>query len=122
LRLGRLDAACRQRAEELGFYTIGESFGATNPAPGEARVFESRGISLLSVRGPDGQSYVPGWPSPGGSFAYLPAEPNRLVVPLARLVRSALDTERGLVLGLPSPYISLTFQQLAACWGRGLES
>jgi hypothetical protein len=116
LRQGRADPAIKQRAEQLGFYTIGEALGATNPAPGQVQVFESRGLSILSTRGPDGQSYVPGWPSPGGSFEYLPTQPHRLVVPLERLVQSALATKRGLVLGLPVPYVTVPFQRLAAFW------
>jgi hypothetical protein len=114
LRSGRLDQACRERAEQLGFYTLGMSGGARESAPGSVQVFATQGMSVLSIRGPDGESYLPGWPSPGGSFEYLPAAPNRLVLPLATLMRSALQLERGLVLGLPSPYISLPYARLRA--------
>lgn len=117
LRQGRLEPAVKQRAEQLGFYTIGEALGGAGAAPGQVQVLESGSMSILSTRGPDGQSYAPAWPSPGGSFEYLPNEPNRLVVSLSKLVRSALSTKRGLVLGLPAPYVSLPFQQLAALWG-----
>lgn len=117
LRQGRLDPALRQRAQQLRFYTLGEMKGAAEPPPGQVQVFESQGTSILSVRGPGGQSYLPAWPSPGGSFEYLPTERHRLVLPLSTLVQGALQLERGLVLGLPSPYINLPHAQLASLWG-----
>jgi hypothetical protein len=120
LRQGqRVEPSLRQRAQQLKFYTLGEMRGASHPVPGQIQVFESQGMSILSVRGPNEQSYLPAWPSPGGSFEYQPTASNRLVVPLATIIRGALSLERGLVLGLPSPYITLTFQQLAALWGDG---
>jgi hypothetical protein len=119
LRQGRrLDQALRERAQQLKFYTLGEVSGATNPSPGQVRVFESQSLSILSVRGPNQQSYLPAWPSPGGSFEYQPTATNRLVVPLATIIRGALSLERGLVLGLPSPYANIPFPQLAALWGE----
>jgi hypothetical protein len=118
LRQGRVDQAVRQRAEQLRFYALGEARGAGEPASGEIQVFESQGLSILSARGPDGQSYLPVWPSPGGSFEYLPTAPNRLVVPLASVVKGALALKCGLVLGLPSPYITLSSTQLSALWER----
>jgi hypothetical protein len=119
LRQGRrLDQALRERAQQLRFYTLGEVRGATNPSPGQAQVFESQGLSILSVQGPNQQSYLPAWPSPGGSFEYQPTATNRLVVPLATIIRGALSLERGLVLGLPSPYANIPFPQLAALWGE----
>lgn len=117
LRQGRLDPALRQRAQQLRFYTLGEMRGAGQPPPGQIQVFESQGLSILSVRGPGEQSFLPAWPSPGGSFEYLPTQPNRLVVPLTTIVQGALSLQRGLVLGLPSPYITIPFRQLAELWG-----
>jgi len=116
LRQGALNPAVRTRAEKLGFYTLGELRGGGEPAPGEISVFRSQGTSLLSIRGPEGRSYLAGWPSPGASYEYLPKEPHRLVLPLAKLVQSALSTKRGLVLGLPAPYVTIPFEQLAAFW------
>ena len=118
LRQGRrADPALRQRAQQLGFYTLGEMRGASNAPPGQ--VFESQGLSILSVRGPNEQSYLPAWPSPGGSFEYQPTATNRLVAPLATIIRGALSLERGLVLGLPSPFMAIPFPQLATLWADG---
>jgi hypothetical protein len=117
VRQGSLSQAVRERAQQLKFYTLGEMRGGREPARGQIEVFESPGMSLLSVRGPDGQSFLPAWPAPGGSFEYSPTAPNRLVVPLATIVKAALNLERGLVLGLPYPRLSLPFTQLAALWG-----
>jgi hypothetical protein len=122
LRQGRLEPALRQRAQQLGFYTLGEMRGAGESSPGQIQVFEAQGTSILSVRGPNEQSFLPAWPSPGGSFEYLPTERHRLVLPLARLVQAALSLKRGLVLGLPSPYITLPYQQLASLWGDERQS
>lgn len=116
-RRGRLDPQAQKRAEQLGFYTLGEARGAGPPAAGPVQVFEARGTAILSVRGPGGQSFLPAWPSPGGSFEYLPTERHRLVLPLATIVQGALGLKRGLVLGLPSPYITLPFESLLSLWG-----
>lgn len=119
LRQGRIEQLLRQRAQKLAFYTLGEMRGGGEPSPGQIQVFESQGLSILSVRGPNAQSFLPAWPSPGGSFEYLPSAPHRLVVPLATIVQGALSLQRGLVLGLPSPYINVPFAQLAALWRDG---
>jgi hypothetical protein len=120
LRQGqRVEPSVRLRAQQLKFYTLGEMRGASDPSPGEIRVFESRGMSILSVRGPNEQSYLPAWPSPGGSFEYQPLATNRLVVPLSTIIQGALSLERGLVLGLPSPYVTIPFPHLAGLWGSG---
>ena len=103
----------------MSFYTLGEMKGGSNPPPGQIQVFESKGLSILSVRGPNQQSYLPAWPSPGGSFEYQHLATNRVVVPLATIIQGALSLERGLVLGLPAPYVNIPFQQLAALWGDG---
>jgi len=116
LRQGRLDPALRQRAEQLRFYTLGELRGASNPP--RAEIFKAEGTTLLSVRGPNEQSFLPAWPSPGGSFEYLHTEAHRLVLPLASLVQSALSLQRGIVLGLPHPYITVPYPQLASLWGE----
>lgn len=119
LRQGRVEAPLRQRAQQLRFYTLGEMRGAGSPPPGQVQVFEAQGTSILSVRGPGEQSYLPAWPSPGGSFEYLPSERHRLVLPLATLVHGALSLKRGLVLGLPSPYVAVPYSQLVTFWGDG---
>lgn len=116
LRRGGLDPGLRRRAEEQRFYTLGEATGGGAASPRDPRVFEVQGMSVLSVRGPAEQSYLPAWPSPGGSFEFMPFSQHRLVVPLARLVQGALSLKRGLVLGLPSPYIHLPFPELSALW------
>lgn len=116
LRQGRVDRASMQRADALGFYTLGMAGGGPEPAANQVQVFEVQGLSVTSIRGPNGESYLPAWPSPGASFEYLPTAPHRLVVPLSRIVRGALSLKRGVVLGLPSPYIDLPYAQLSTVW------
>lgn len=113
---GRLDPAIQKGARQLGFYTLGGLAGVPAAPRDQIQVVESRGMSILSVRGPGQQSYLPAWPAPGGTFLYQLTGQGRLVLPLASIIEGALNLQRGLVLGLPVPYVNIPFAQLQDLW------
>jgi hypothetical protein len=113
----------KRRVEDSRFYTLAApdpSAPAPTPLPGSpanAPVFEMSSRAYLSVRGPEAESYLPVWPSPGGSFRYMPYAPGRQVMRLGLMARDALDDRRGLAFGVPEPYLAIPHVHLQRLWG-----
>ena len=116
LAVGSQDALSQEllaRAARTRFFTIGDAHDGPEISPG---VYESPGMSLQTVRGPDGALYLPAWPSLGATFVFMPEAPRRLHLELGRLVRGALAGSAGLVIGAPAPTLSWTPVRLASAW------
>ena len=109
---GSFNADFREKARPMRLFTIGRSDVGREASPGGD---QAPGVQLLGVRGPDGGSYCVGWPTPGGSFAFMPEAP-QMQVPFGFLVESALRHSRGLVIDPEGSATAIPALELAALW------
>lgn len=105
------DAALKERALSTRIVTLGSAPGATREAA-PAPVLE-----LGSVRGPDGSSAFPLWPTMTGCFVFMPGPVRRVTMPLGRLVEAALRAECGItVFRGPGDGVTVSATALADWW------
>ncbi|MBC8069735.1 MAG: SseB family protein [Deltaproteobacteria bacterium] len=104
-------------ARDLRFFTIGGADPLPSADP-SAELFEIGAMNLLGVRGPDDGLYLPAWPTPGPMFAFDPAFPRSVTLPLGQLIDNALVLGRGLVIDPRGTPIGLPAARLDALWNR----
>jgi hypothetical protein len=108
------DAALRDAASRVRFFTIGSATGA-DVGGGVSRVEK---LELLTVRDTSGVAFLPAWPTATGTYVFAPEAPSRLGLTFDRLVESALQMRSGLVVNPHASAIALKPSELAAWWKR----
>lgn len=114
IRQRRLASELEQQVRSTRVITIGSMVRGAEVSP---NVYEVEQLQLLSVRGPDGGSYVAAWPTVAPSFAFMPDAERRLTLPASQLVEAAIARGMGLVLDPGGEPASVPPAALAAWWG-----
>ena len=105
-RVGRFDPAFADRAQGTLVVTLAPDAVGAPGAP----------LEIATVPGADGSAQVPVWPTMSGSFVFQPKPARRVVIPLGRLIDTAIAKDCGLLVHSDSEPFAILKGTLASLW------